>query len=155
MFNSIFQPDTLLPAQYLETVCSTALPEAEKKLLLAVLEDAISCFRDNISTQDKRKEKLFREAAEWIFIQNDDDWLYSFDSICETLGLNPGHVRKGLLHWWYHGLRERDQARLRVNRSQHASATDIFDRDRQSPGSSRNGGPERIAASLFRNASNE
>jgi hypothetical protein len=50
MFNSIFQPDTLLPAQYLETVCSTALPEAEKKLLLAVLEDAISCFRDNIST---------------------------------------------------------------------------------------------------------
>jgi hypothetical protein len=121
MFNSILQPDTLLPAQYLETVCSTALPEAEKKLLLAVLEDAITCFRDNISTQDKRKEKLFREATEWIFIQNDDDWLFSFDNVCETLGLNPGYIREGLLRWWPFRLRERDQTLLIVNRSRNAS----------------------------------
>ena len=40
----MFQTDTLMSDQYLETVFSTTYAEGEKRLMLAVLEDAISCY---------------------------------------------------------------------------------------------------------------
>jgi len=90
MFNSILQPDTLLPAQYLETVRSKTYPEPEKKLLFAVLEDAVTCFQKHFVARDKIGMRLFGEAEEWILLQGKGDWLFSFDNICETLDLNPG-----------------------------------------------------------------
>ncbi len=68
---SLFQLDALLPAQYLETVCSTIHLEGEKKLMLAVLEDAISCFQNYIATKEKWEETQFCEAEEWIFAQDE------------------------------------------------------------------------------------
>ena len=120
-FDSLFQPDTLLPVEYLETVCSTIHPEAEKKLMLAVLEDALTCFQNYISTRDKWEMSLFCEAEEWIFVPDDNDPLYSFDNICDSLGLNPTYVREALLRWRYHRLGERNQVRLRANRNRYAS----------------------------------
>ncbi len=93
----MFQPDTPMPDQYVETVISTTHLEGEKKLMVAVLEDAISCYRDYISTRDRWKEKLFYEAAEWIFSRNDDKYLLSFHNVCETIGLDPDYIREGLL----------------------------------------------------------
>jgi hypothetical protein len=98
----MFQPDTLVLAQYLETVGSSTHPEGEKRLLMAVLEDAISCYQNYISTSDRREVNLFCEAAEWIFSQNDDEWLFSFKSVCEALGIDPGYIREGLLRWRHH-----------------------------------------------------
>ncbi|MEK7783674.1 MAG: hypothetical protein AAB279_07085, partial [Candidatus Binatota bacterium] len=45
---SLFQPDTLLPAQYLETFRRKAPLEPEKRLILAVLEDAVACFQKHL-----------------------------------------------------------------------------------------------------------
>ncbi len=118
---SLFQPDTVLPAQYLQTVSRKTHLEPEKKLMLAVLEDAVACFQKYGSVRDGKGKILFSEAEEWILLEHNDEWLFSFDNICEALGLNPGNVRKGLQRWWYHGLTGRDQARLRVNRSRYAS----------------------------------
>jgi hypothetical protein len=119
--DSLFQLDALLPAQYLETVCSTIHPEGEKKLMLAVLEDAISCFQNYISTKDKWEEIQFCEAEEWIFAQDDNDFHFSFVSICEALGLNPSYIREGLLRWRYHRLGKRNRFRFGVNRSRYSS----------------------------------
>ncbi len=118
---SLFQPDTVLPAQYLETVCRKIHRDAEQELVLAVLEDAVSCFQKYFAARDKIGRRLFREAEEWILLQEKSDWLFSFDNICETLGLNPGYIREGLLRWRYHRLRERHGVRLRVNESRYAS----------------------------------
>jgi hypothetical protein len=93
---SLFQPDTVLPAQYLETVSRKTHLEPEKKLMLAVLEDAMACFQKYGSVRDGKGKILFSEAEEWILLEHNDDWLFSFDNICEALGLNPGYVRKGL-----------------------------------------------------------
>ncbi len=117
---SLFQPDTVSPAQYLETVCRKTHLEAEQELMLAVLEDAITCFQVHFAARDKKKTRLFRKAEEWILLQEKSNWLFSFDNICETLDLNPGYIREGLLHWQDHRLRERDRV-LRVNRSRNAS----------------------------------
>ena len=43
--SSLFQPDTLLPAQYFETFRRKSHLEPEKRLMLAVLEDAVACFQ--------------------------------------------------------------------------------------------------------------
>jgi len=45
---SLFQPDTLLSAQYFDTLRRKTLLEPEKRLMLAILEDAINCFQDNL-----------------------------------------------------------------------------------------------------------
>jgi len=118
---SLFQPDTVLPAQYLETVCRKIHRDAEQELVLAVLEDAVSCFQKYFAARDKIGMRLFGEAEEWILLQGKSNWFFSFDYICETLDLNPDYIRNGLLHWRYHRLRERDQVRHRMNKSRYAS----------------------------------
>ncbi len=118
--DNLFQPDTVSLAQYLETVCRKTYLEAEQELMLAVLEDAVTCFQVHFAARDKQKTRQFREAEEWILLQEKSDWLFSFDNVCETLGLNPGYIREGLLRWRYLRLRERDRV-LRVNKSRNAS----------------------------------
>jgi len=95
---SLFQPDILLPAEYSETVRRKVSSEAEKRLMLAVLEDAVQCFQDNVSARSGRGKRLFEEAEEWI-LETNSDWVFSFESICEVLGFNPQYVRQGLLRW--------------------------------------------------------
>jgi hypothetical protein len=94
---SLFQPDTLIPDQYFETFRGKR-SEPEKKLMLAVLEDAVQCFQDNIFASNGRKKKLFEEAEEWI-LEKGSTWIFSFENVCEVLELNPEYVREGLLRW--------------------------------------------------------
>ncbi len=116
-----FLPDTVSPAQYLETVCRKSHLEAEQELMLAVLEDAVTCFQRYFAARDKTETRLFCEAEDWILQHEKSNWLFSFDNVCENLGLNPGYVREGLLRWRHFRLIERDRVRHRVNRSRYAS----------------------------------
>jgi len=97
--NLIFAPDPLSRFRY-EHVHgaqkSPILPEI-RALMLAVLEDGITCFQCYFFKPSRRNEKLFLEAEEWIS-SNDDD-VFSFNNICETLGLSPSRLRKGLEGW--------------------------------------------------------
>ncbi len=95
---SLFQPDTLLPTQYFETFRRKAHLEPEKRLMFAVLEDAVACFQKYISARDAKGKTMFHEAEEWI-LKEDSEWLFSFDNICEVLGFNPQYVRHGLIRW--------------------------------------------------------
>lgn len=95
---SLFQPDTVLPAQYSETLRRKAHLEPEKRLLLAVLEDAVACFQKHLFAQDKKGKAVFQEAEEWI-MEEGSDWVFSFENICEVLEFNPQYVRQGLLRW--------------------------------------------------------
>jgi hypothetical protein len=95
---SLFQPDTLLSAQYFDTLRRKTLLEPEKRLVLAVLEDAINCYRDNMFSQHGKNKRLFEEAEEWI-VTPGGDWIFCFDNVCESLGFNPEYVRRGLLRW--------------------------------------------------------
>ena len=109
--SSLFQPDTLLPAQYLDTLRRKAHLDPEKRLMLAVLEDAIACFQKYVSARDNKGKALFREVEEWI-LEDDIDWLFSFQNICEALGFNPSYVRQGLLDWKEKQLTERPKAKV-------------------------------------------
>lgn len=96
--SSLFQPDSLLPEQFLDTFRRKLQLEPEKKLMLAILEDAIACYQKYLFARDSKGKVLFDEAAQWV-----DDrvggGVFAFDSVCESLGLNPEYVRRGLGAW--------------------------------------------------------
>lgn len=103
---SLFQPDTLLADSYLETVRRKSHQEPEKTLMLAVLEDALFCFQKNVLARTEKERALFQKAEDWI-MEEDGDWLFSFDSICEVFEINPRYLRKGLLNWKWKRLEDR------------------------------------------------
>ncbi len=95
---SLFQPDILLPSQYLATTRRKIPSQPEKKLMLAILEDAVVSFQKFLFAQNGRGKNLFRDAEQWIFQEN-GAWVFSFEGICETLELSPSYLRKGLMEW--------------------------------------------------------
>jgi hypothetical protein len=95
---SLFQSDTLASAQYFEKWCGLRYPGPEEMLMFAVLEDAITCFQRFSSATSAHGKAQFREAEGWLMHEK-SDWLFSFETICEVLQLNPNYIRAGLVHW--------------------------------------------------------
>jgi len=95
---SLFEPDTLLSAQYFDNLRRKTILEPEKALIMAVLEDAINCFQDNVLAESGKAKKRFDEAEEWV-LDEGGDWIFSFRNVCEHLGFSPDYVRRGLLRW--------------------------------------------------------
>jgi hypothetical protein len=82
----------------LEGVYKKNIREGEERLMLAVLESAVEDFQKYVLARHARGKKMFQEAEEWL-LDNDSEEAFSFKSICETLGLHPDHIRKGLMVW--------------------------------------------------------
>ena len=82
----------------LEGLSKKDIREGEEKLMQAVLENAIEYFQKYVLATDEKGKKLFQEAEEWI-LDKDRDWFFSFENICEVLGLHPDYMRQGLLCW--------------------------------------------------------
>ena len=111
----IFSPDPVSRFQY-EKVHGKKHDQADiealKALMLAVLEDGIACFQGYYFQPSRTNEKLFQEAEEWIY--SEDEGVFSFNTICETLGLDPGRLRKGLEQWKAKQIRAPLEARKRL-----------------------------------------
>jgi hypothetical protein len=90
----------------IESVYKKTLREGEERLMLAVLENAVECFQKHVLARKPSRKQLFQEAEEW-FLDKDGEALYSFESICDTLGFHPDHIRKGLMAW--------KEARIKLN----------------------------------------
>ncbi|MGE5218260.1 MAG: hypothetical protein ACM3SP_14765 [Chloroflexota bacterium] len=95
---ALFQPDAVLVTQFFEDRrCKTTL-EPEKRLMLAVLEDALCNFQENYSARYGKRKQLFDDALRWFF-EASDDWVFGFENICSVLEFNPEYIRKGLVRW--------------------------------------------------------
>jgi hypothetical protein len=110
-FASLFQPDTLIPQEYLETFKRLTHLEPEKRLMFAVLEDGVACFMKYVSARDTRGKKYFRETEEWL-LEGPSERLFSFANLCETLGLNADYLRHGLLRWKETALAQQSAGRV-------------------------------------------
>jgi len=93
----MFEPDTLLPEQFF-TLLGRKPPQGEKRLLLAMLEDAVHCFQTYLLATKPHDGRLFHEAEEWIDTKH-SQWFFSFENICEILGIHPGRLRDALNRW--------------------------------------------------------
>jgi hypothetical protein len=94
----LFQPDPLALADYLETLRRNAFQDPERALLFAVLEDAVLNFQKYLFSERETETHLFKEAEEWIS-REDRAWPFSFINVCDSLGIHPHYLRKGLLQW--------------------------------------------------------
>jgi hypothetical protein len=94
----LFEPDVLLPGQFFSFFRKEAGFDRERRLMLAVLEDAIDCFQKYAHTNDLRGRQLFLESYEWI-MSPDKRWLFSFENICQIVDMNPDYIRQGLSRW--------------------------------------------------------
>ena len=86
---------SMVVQQYLDTFRRSEHLEPEKSLLTAILEDAVQEYRKYSRAHDADGKKRFREAEEWI-MRGGNDWIFSFDNVCDLLGLDPEYVRRGL-----------------------------------------------------------
>jgi hypothetical protein len=71
--------------------------QPEKRLILAVLEDAVSTFQQYIALH-KGTFREFRQVEIWL-TSNDTKWAFSFVNICDALDLDVARWRAALARW--------------------------------------------------------
>ena len=98
VLGSLFTPEVLTPEQYYDERRDDSVMRPVKRLMMAVLEDALRCFQNNAGTRSGPRKRLFAEAEEWLCGDNSDG-PFSFNTVCETLGIEPRYLRSGLLQW--------------------------------------------------------
>jgi len=67
----------------------------ERALMRAVLEDAMRCLIGEVGPRHQRGA-LAAEARQWIETA-DPRWPFSFENVCDGLGLNAANLRRRLL----------------------------------------------------------
>ena len=93
------EPESVLPSQYFAQAAVDASLQPEKRLMLAVLEDAVGTFQKYVERpRADSAQRLFAEVEDW-FASDDQDWPYSFVNISHALGLDAAYLRAGLARW--------------------------------------------------------
>ncbi len=82
-------PDVVLPDQFFADGAFGLPDSPEKRLMFAVLLDAISQLRQRQSTRAI-------EAEQWIRDEHDEN-VFSFANVCGVLGFEPRSLADGLL----------------------------------------------------------
>jgi hypothetical protein len=88
-------PQSMLPDQYFSGESRMPGLDGERRLMLAVLEDAVIVVQRYALARDPEKRQECLEAREWI-ASRDTSWPFSFDNICNVLGIDPEYIRGGL-----------------------------------------------------------
>jgi hypothetical protein len=95
--DTMFEVDPVAPHLYLDSFKRTRILEPEKELMLAILTDAVECLHKHSGSRQPTGMKLFREAKEWIF-DEDQKGAFSFLNVCDALDLDPCYIRRGIVN---------------------------------------------------------
>jgi hypothetical protein len=71
--------------------------EGERRLLLAILEDAIRSYQKYAFSGSRRGHRLFREVEAWF--GGDPEAGVPFEYVCDIFGIDAGYVRRCLQGW--------------------------------------------------------
>ena len=89
----------MLPEQYLQQA-GARMTEPQKRLMLAVLMSAVNdCLRraDIRATPPPAADRRAMTEALAYVASTDRKWPFSFENLCEAVGLDPGWLRRSLL----------------------------------------------------------
>lgn len=92
----ILEPDIFLPSQFYGSAGLSRKLEGEKRLMIAVLKDAVECLDKYRGSKSSAGQCQYQSAIEWVE-DTDTDWLFSFTNICDLLGFDPEYLRDVLL----------------------------------------------------------
>ena len=92
------EPGFVIPEQVLAAFKGGAGLQPEKRLMLAVLEDAVTSYQRYALAESAAGRAEFDEAWAWMGL-DDHRWPYSFLNVCRALDLDPSCIRRGLSRW--------------------------------------------------------
>lgn len=90
-------PDVLTPAQFFADARGVrgAAVHPIKRLMLAVLEDALRCYQTYRGARFGLHRQLFAETELWLWDRRADG-PFAVETICDALGINPECLRNAL-----------------------------------------------------------
>jgi len=92
------ESDIMVPSQFFDRIKTERSSQPEKRLMLAVMEDAIATFQKSVYSATRRQRRLLKETEEWID-SADAAWPFSFENICAALDIESAYLRSGLKRW--------------------------------------------------------
>lgn len=69
----------------------------ERALLSALLFDGVQNYMNYCCAPSAAEREKYSEAYSWVNRQR-HEYVFSFDSVCEALGIDPNFLRLGLIH---------------------------------------------------------
>ncbi len=84
--------DVVVPAQFFRPARGA---KGERALMAAVLEDAMRVYRRQSAREFLRTPRVLLEVQRW-FASRSKAAVFSFERICEELGIEPGYIRRQL-----------------------------------------------------------
>lgn len=94
--SSLFEPDVVLPGQF-PGERDKGLKGGERRLMAALLSDGIEAYVKQATASEVkiRRSRTKFDATEWIDIR-DESYVFSFDNVCDCLGIDAEYLRLGL-----------------------------------------------------------
>ena len=93
----LFAQDAVLPEQFYDEARSKEL-EPERRLMLAILTDAVRCYQTGVAVPGGTRSQVFAEAENWLF-HTPQKTPFSYEDVCGALEIDPAYLRKGLRRW--------------------------------------------------------
>ena len=84
----------MMPIQFFPLAPGANQPE--RRLMQAVLEDAVQCYRSLGRRTDRRSRMLFKETKDWL-ASDDISWPFSCVNVCHVLDIDVGRLRREVM----------------------------------------------------------
>ena len=96
-FSALFEPDVMLPSQFL-VKDEKGIQGGERRLMAALLSDGVEAYISHSLSCAWDAQRSQSDALDWVETR-DFSYVFSFDNVCECLGINPEYLRLGLLRY--------------------------------------------------------
>jgi hypothetical protein len=91
-----FEPDFLVPVQYFDLTRRRSNLDGETRLVFAVLEDAVRCYVKSVNSSRPSDRTQFAEVQRWFHAEPGTHSPFSFEYVCDVLGIEPDALRQRL-----------------------------------------------------------
>ncbi len=91
-----FEPDFLVPIQFFDLTRRRSMLDGETRLVFAVLEDAVRCYVKTLNSSRRCDREQFDEVERWFHAEAGIHSPFSFEYVCDVLGIEPTSLRARL-----------------------------------------------------------
>ena len=91
-----FEPDFLVPVQFFDLTRRRSMLDGETRLVFAVLEDAVRCYVKTVNSSRRCDREQFDEVQRWFHAEAGIRSPFSFEYVCDVLGIEPAALRSRL-----------------------------------------------------------
>src|ERR1700676_5676516 len=92
-FSAHVEPDFLVPVQFFDLTRRRSMLDGETRLVFAVLEDAVRCYVKTVNSSRRCDREQYDEVQRWFHAEAGIHSPFSFEYVCDVLGIEPGSLR--------------------------------------------------------------